>query len=78
MDNNLNITIKISFNTLKLLQDGAYVMSNNFNRQRAKDSYKPVIMDRNYGWEKFMEMAIAEKYERELELKKQLDMADSI
>lgn len=71
MDNNLNITIRISFSTLKLLQDGAYIMSSNFNRTHPKHGF--VQSDRNYSWERFMEMAISEKYQREVELQNTLD-----
>lgn len=69
--NDLTITINIDYITLKLLQEGAAVMTSNFNRTHPKHGY--VQSDKVFTWDMFLKDAIRNQYESELDLQKKLD-----
>lgn len=68
--NDLSITIQISYTTLKLLQDGAYIMTENFNKTHPHHGY--VQNDKIFTWNKFLDIAIQEQYNKEKTIQDQL------
>lgn len=68
--NDLSITIQISYTTLKLLQDGAYIMTENFNKTHPHHGY--VQHDKIFTWDKFLDIAIQEQYNKEKTMQDQL------
>lgn len=68
--NDLSITIQISYTTLKLLQDGAYIMTENFNKNIPCNGY--VQHDKIFTCDKFLEIAIQEQYNKVKTMQDQL------
>lgn len=73
--NNLEIKVSVTLNQLKLLQDGAAIASENFNRTHPKHGY--VQHDKHISIEQFLDWAIRDKYDAVYKEKLLLDSSSS-
>lgn len=64
MNNSLEIKVSINLQQLKLLQEGATIMSDNFNRTHPKHGY--VQSDKHFSIDQFLDYAIREMYDQVL------------